>query len=82
MKKSEKTVSLRDLGDIDRGFESFVLAEEKPLLAAAVGPVGNQLRGGMGDADVATCRHRVTRRWMSLTSLVSSMWACVHSVSN
>ena len=42
-----------DLGDIDGGFESFILAEEKLFLAGGIGPVGNQARGGGRYADVA-----------------------------
>ena len=46
-------VFLRHLGDVDGGFERFVLAEEELLLAVGIGPVGKQACGGGRHADVA-----------------------------
>jgi len=46
-------VFLSDLGDVDGGFEGFVLAEEELLLAAAIGPVADQPSGGGSYADVS-----------------------------
>jgi hypothetical protein len=46
-------VFLCDLGDVDGGFKSFVLAEEKFLLTVGIGPIGNQACGSWSHADVA-----------------------------
>lgn len=41
------------LGDVDRSFKGFILAEEQFFLAAGIGPIGDQAGGGRRDADIA-----------------------------
>jgi len=46
-------LAVGDFGEVDGGFQSFDLAEEEAALAVGVGPVFEELAGGVSNAGVA-----------------------------